>query len=151
GAAGIPVPDGEEESLEPLTRWLVARGRERTAGELAEALGWLAGFERRTIARFSAVDVVLTPALAQTPRPVGWYDADDAEENFAQQVRFTPYTSFVNVAGLPALTVPVHDTDAGLPMGVQLIGRPGGEATLFALAAQLERAARRGRRRPPVW
>ncbi|MFC9917709.1 amidase [Agromyces binzhouensis] len=151
GAAGIPVPDGEEASLEPLTRWLVARGRERTAGELAEALGWLAGFERRTIARFSAVDVVLTPALAQTPRPVGWYDADDAEENFAQQVRFTPYTSFVNVAGLPALTVPVHDTEAGLPMGVQLIGRPGGEATLFALAAQLERAARRGRRRPPVW
>ncbi|GAA1059607.1 amidase [Agromyces bracchium] len=151
GAAGIAVPPGTEDSLEPLTRWLVERGRERTAGELAEALGWLTGFERRTIARFAAFDAVLPPALAMTPRPVGWYDADDAEENFAQQVRFTPYTSFVNVAGLPALTLPVHDTEAGLPMGVQLIGRPGGEATLFALAAQLERAARRGRRRPPVW
>jgi len=151
GAAGIAVPDGADGRLEPLTRWLVDRGRERTAGELAGALGWLAGFERRTIARFAAVDVVLTPALALTPRPVGWYDAEDAEENFAQQVRFTPYTSFVNVAGLPALTLPVHDTEAGLPMGVQLIGRPGGESTLFALAAQLERRARRGRRRPPVW
>ncbi|GAA2040281.1 amidase [Agromyces tropicus] len=151
GAAGIPMPDDEEGALEPLTRWLVGRGRERTAGELAEALGWLAGFERRTIARFAAVDVVLTPALAMTPRPVGWYDPEDAEENFAQQVRFTPFTSFVNVAGLPALTLPVHDTDGGLPIGVQLIGRPGGEATLFAVAAQLERAARRGRRRPPLW
>ena len=66
-------------------------------------------------------------------------------------MRFTPYTSFVNVAGLPALTLPVHDGDDGLPVSVQLICRPGGEATLFALAAQLERAARRGRRHPPVW
>ncbi|WP_353827398.1 amidase [Agromyces sp. SYSU T0242] len=151
GAASIPVPDARHDRLEPLTRWLVERGRERSAAELAGALSWLTGFERRTIARFASVDVVLTPALAMTPRPVGWYDAEDGEENFAQQVRFTPYTSFVNVAGLPALTLPVHDTEAGLPMGVQLIGRPGGEATLFALAAQLERASRRGRRRPPVW
>jgi amidase len=151
GAATIDVPAERHDLLEPLTRWLMGRGRERSAAELAEALSWLAGFERRTIARFAPYDAVLTPALALTPRPVGWYDAEDGEENFAQQVRFTPYTSFVNVAGLPALVLPVHDTTAGLPMGVQLIGRPGGEATLFALAAQLERAARRGRRRPPVW
>lgn len=151
GAATIEVAPEHHERLEPLTRWLIARGRERTAAELAGAQSWLAGFERRTIARFAPFDAVITPALALEPRPVGWYDAEDGEENFAQQVRFTPYTSFVNVAGLPALVLPVHDTVAGLPMGVQLIGRPGGEATLFALAAQLERAARRGRRRPPVW
>ncbi|MFE5672513.1 amidase [Agromyces sp. NPDC056523] len=151
GAATIDVPPERHHLLEPLTRWLMARGRERSAGDLAAALSWLVGFERRTIARFAPFDAVLTPALALTPRPVGWYDAEDGEENFAQQVRFTPYTSFVNVAGLPALVLPVHDTAAGLPMGVQLIGRPGGEAALFAIAAQLERAARRGRRRPPVW
>ncbi|HEX6954333.1 MAG TPA: amidase [Agromyces sp.] len=151
GAATIDVPEERHDRLEPLTRWLMARGRSLTAADLAGALSWLAGFERRTIARFAPFDAVLTPALALEPRPVGWYDAVDGEENFAQQVRFTPYTSFVNVAGLPALTLPVHDTAAGLPMGVQLIGRPGGEATLFALGAQLERAARRGRRRPPVW
>jgi amidase len=151
GAATIDVPDDRRGLLEPLTRWLMERGRRLGAADLADAMTWLAGFERRTIARFAPYDAVLTPALALEPRPVGWYDAEDGEENFAQQVRFTPYTSFVNVAGLPALVLPVHDTEAGLPMGVQLIGRPGGEATLFALAAQLERAARRGRRRPPVW
>ncbi|BDZ53653.1 amidase [Agromyces marinus] len=151
GAATIPVEVGSLDRLEPLTQWLVARGRERTAGELADALAVLSAFERRTIERFAPFDAVLTPALAMTPRPVGWYDPVDAEENFAQQVRFTPFTSFVNVAGLPALTLPVHDTDEGVPVGVQLIGRPGGEAVLFALAAQLERALRRGRRRPPVW
>jgi amidase len=151
GAATIDVTAEQERVLEPLTRWLMGRGRELGAGELATALSWLSGFERRVIRRFAPFDAVLTPALAQPPRPVGWYDAEDGEENFAQQVRFTPYTSFVNVAGLPALTLPVHDGDDGLPVSVQLIGRPGGEATLFALAAQLERVARRGRRHPPVW
>ncbi len=82
---------------------------------------------------------------------MGWYDQEDGELNFAQQVQFTPFTSFVNVAGLPAITVPVDETDAGVPMGVQLIGRPGAEATLFALAAQLERRVRRQRRHPPIW
>jgi amidase len=57
----------------------------------------------------------------------------------------------VNVAGLPAITLPVAVTDAGLPMGVQLIGRPGGERTLLALGAQLERRLHWQRRHPPSW
>jgi amidase len=151
GAATIPV-DGEAEALlEPLTRWLVERGRAVPARQLAEALAWLAGFEERVIRRFSSFDAVLTPALATPPPPVGWYDQQDGERNFAQQVRFTPFTSFVNVSGLPAITVPVEDTAEGLPMGVQLIGRPGGEATLFALGAQLERRVRRRYRHPSIW
>lgn len=151
GAATIPV-DGEAEALlEPLTRWLMLRGRAVPARQLAEALAWLAGFEERVIRRFAAFDAVLTPALALTPPPVGWYDQEDGERNFAQQVQVTPFTSFVNVSGLPAITVPVEETAEGVPMGVQLIGRPGGEATVFALAAQLERRVRRGHRHPPNW
>ncbi|MBM7831172.1 amidase [Agromyces cerinus] len=151
GAATIPV-DGEPEALlEPLTQWLLARGRALPARQLAEALAWLTGFEERVIRRFASYDAVLTPALALTPRPVGWYDPDDGEHNFAQQVQFTPFTSFVNVSGLPAITVPVSETANGVPMGVQLIGRPGGEATLFAIAAQLERRVGRSRRHPELW
>lgn len=151
GAATIEV-DGEREALlEPLTRWLMLRGRSVPARQLAEALEWLAEFEERVIRRFAAFDAVLTPALALTPPPVGWYDQEDGERNFAQQVQVTPFTSFVNVSGLPAITVPVDETEDGVPMGVQLIGRPGGEVTLFALAAQLERRVRRGHRHPPVW
>ena len=75
GAATIPV-DGEAEALlEPLTRWLLERGRAVPARQLAEALAWLAGFEERVIRRFAPFDAVLTPALALTPPPVGWYDA----------------------------------------------------------------------------
>jgi amidase len=151
GAAGIPVDDADTDQLEPLTRWLLARGRELGARELDEALTWLTGFERRTIGRFAPYDAVLTPSVAMTPRPIGWYDAEDGERNFEQQVQYTPYTSMVNVSGLPAITLPVSVTREGLPMGVQLIGRPGGEHVLLALGAQLERRLSWQRRHPPQW
>jgi amidase len=66
-------------------------------------------------------------------------------------VQYTPFTSFVNVAGLPAIVLPVSMTADGLPMGVQLIGRPGGEHVLLALGAQLERRLRWQERHPPAW
>ena len=151
GAASIPVEGDDVARLEPLTSWLVRRGREVTARELVEALAWLAGFERRLITAFAPYDAVLTPALAMTPRQLGWYDAEDGERNFAQQVRYTPYTSMANVAGLPAIALPVAVTADGLPMGVQLIGRPGGEHVLLSIGAQLERRLHWERRHPSQW
>ncbi|MFF1530841.1 amidase [Cellulomonas sp. NPDC058312] len=158
GAAAVPFDDPERLGLlEPLTRWLVERGRAVPARALVEAVGALAAFERTMVARVSRYDAVLLPGMAMTPRPLGWYDAADPERNFAQQCEYTPYTSMINVCGLPAIAVPVHWTDpddaapAGLPMGVQLVGRPGGEHTLLALAAQLEDRLRWADRRPPVW
>ena len=151
GAAGIPAEGEQLDLLEPLTRWLVGRGRALSARQLAEALGLLAAFERSIIRQFAHVDAVLMPAMALTPRPIGWYDAVDAERNFEQQVQYTPFTSFANVSGLPAITLPVHMTERGLPMGVQLIGRPGGENVLLAIGAQLERRLQWHRRHPPMW
>jgi amidase len=151
GAANIPAEGEQLELLEPLTRWLVERGRQLGARQLGEALVTLTQFERSIIRQFAHVDAVLTPALAMTPRPVGWYDAVDPERNFEQQVQYTPYTSFANVSGLPAISLPVSVTDGGLPMGVQLIGRPGGEHTLLAIGAQLERRFAWQRRHPPQW
>lgn len=151
GAARIPCEGEALSLLEPLTSWLVKRGRSISARELVDALATLTAYERSFIRQLALFDAVLTPALALTPRPLGWYDADDPENNFAQQVQYTPFTSMVNVTGLPAIVIPILVTDQGLPMGVQLIGRPGGERTLFALASQLERRVRWDRWRPPVW
>jgi amidase len=151
GAAMVPVEGEQLERLEPLTRWLVERGRAMPARELAVALQQLSRFERSVIRQFASFDAVLTPALAMTPRPLGWYDAQDAERNFAQQVQYTPWTSFANVSGLPAIALPVLQTEAGLPMGVQLIGRPGREDVLLAIGAQLERRLRWQDRHPPQW
>ncbi len=157
GASRIPARREDELALlEPLTRWLVEQGRALPTESLVEALDWLSGFERRLITQLSRFDAVLTPAVAMTPRPLGWFDAVDADRNFTQQVQYTPFTSLVNVAGLPAITLPVGLTPASsdhpaLPMGVQLIGRPGGEATLLALGAQLERSLGTARIHPPQW
>ncbi|GAB3615953.1 amidase [Okibacterium endophyticum] len=138
-AATIPIADDRIDELEPLTARLVREGRTMTAVQLAEALRSFAAFERRVIAQFAPFDAVLMPTLAQPPRPIGSYDRDDPEVNFRQQVQYSPLTSFVNVAGLPAVTLPVSVTAEGLPMGVQLVGRPGGEAPLLSIGAQLER------------
>ncbi|AYG04355.1 amidase [Gryllotalpicola protaetiae] len=157
GAAAVPFVDEGFELDGPLMQWLVREGRALSAPELHSALVALRAFERRFIARLAPFDAVLTPTLAMTPRPNGWWDQADMAHNFEQQCQYTPFTSMVNVSGLPAISVPVHQTEAtpdapvGLPMGVQLIGRPGGERTLLALAAQLERKFRWRFRRPPVW
>ncbi len=149
-AARIPLSDTDMALVEPLTAWLVREGRELPALELLGGLTAARAFERRTIADFSGFDVVLTPALAQSPRPVGWYAGHDPERTFAMQVEYAPYSSFVNVAGLPALTLPVTTDATGHPVSVQLVGRPGGEATLLSLGAELE--ARRGPLpHPPSW
>ncbi len=150
GAASIPAEGKEQEQLlEPLTRWLMLRGRALSARELADALAALSAYERSFIRQLSRFDAVLTPALAMTPRPIGWYDQVDGERNFAQQVQYTPFTSMINVTGLPAIVLPADQTADGLPMGVQLIGRPGGEATLLALGAQLEHRLLWQHRIPP--
>ncbi len=151
GAATIPAEGEALTLLEPLTQWLVERGRELTARQLADALLALTMFERSVIRQFAPYDAVLTPALAMTPRPIGWYDQTDPEQNFTQQVQYTPFTSFLNASGLPAIALPVSVTAAGIPMGVQLIGRPGGEHVLLALGAQLERRLRWQDRHPPAY
>ncbi|MGN6125388.1 MAG: amidase [Humibacter sp.] len=151
GASRLPAEGKALELLEPLTRWLVEQGRATSAGQLSEALSALTTFERSLIRQLSSFDAVLTPALALGPRPIGWWDQSDAEHNFAQQVQYTPFTSMVNVSGLPAIVLPVAQASDGLPRGVQLIGRPGGEAVLLALGAQLQRRLRWQDRHPEIW
>jgi amidase len=156
-AARLPdVPGLDLDQLEPLTAWLVDRGRALSGVQVLEAMAGLDVFSSALITAFDGYDAVLTPTLAMPPRPIGWY-SEDPEENFADQCRYSPWTSMCNVAGLPAISLPVSVTGpdtpegAGLPMGVQLIGRPGGERTLLAIGAQLERRIHWQRRHPPGW
>ena len=148
GAAALPLDDAALELVEPLTAWLVRTGRELPVAELSRGLALLADFEQRTIAAYRDFDAVLTPALAMPPRPLGWYDPHDGERNFAQQVQYTPFTSYLNVAGLPAISMPVAQDP--LPVGVQAIGRRGRELDLLRLAAWLERETGWAERVPPT-
>ncbi|MFJ4209467.1 amidase [Paenarthrobacter sp. NPDC089675] len=142
-----------EALLTPLTRTFRRRAQQRSAAKLNEALGFLRQFQQDTIAQYSQWDVILTPTLAQTPRPIGWFTggghsteqwpgewAGDADEDYKRQCEYAPWSSMVNVCGLPAVSVPVHTTEGGLPMGIQLIGSMGSELRLLQLAAVLEAA-----------
>lgn len=140
-AARMRLTDAELELVEPITAWLVREGRRLSGAQVLDAFAAAAVFERETISAFAPFDAVLTPALALPPQPIGWFDANDAARNFSQQVQYAPYSSFVNVAGLPAIVVPVMVDASGHPVSVQLIGRPGGESVIIALASRLEEQA----------
>jgi len=147
----LEVPQNRRDQLEPLTRHLVETGARLPARTLAGALVALARYETQVIEQFSRFDLVLTPGLATLPPPIGFYDRVDPERNFRQQVEVTPFSSFVNVSGLPALALPVMATPEGIPIGVQLIGAPGGDATVLALGAQLEAELGWVGHRPILW
>jgi amidase len=151
-AAGVPCPPEREHLLRPLTRWLRERGQATSAPEFTGALGALQMASRQGLAGLAAYDAVLTPTLAQPPAPVGGLrdDADPARD-FANQAAFTPFTAVANVTGQPAISLPLHWTDDGLPIGVMLAGRQYDEATLLALGAQLEAARPWHDRHPACW
>lgn len=139
-AATLPVADAElDELLEPFTAWMVREGRAMGAREALGGYQAAGRFESETIEAFEAFDAVLTPALAMEPQAIGW-NADGASpmENFARQCQYAPHTSFVNVSGLPAITIPAPAAPGERPWSVQLVGRPGGEARILQLAARLE-------------
>ena len=139
--------------LEPINRVLAEDARETPSPEHAIAIAQLQTLSRRIVAFWDEADVVLTPTLAMRPVPIGWTYEDtdgDARLAFARQTLFTPFTPLVNVTGQPAMSLPLHWSADGLPVGVQLIGRPFAEAMLIRLAAQLEQARPWAHRRPPV-
>ena len=82
-------------------------------------------------------DVVLTPGLAALPPHIGSFLAMSPTDDYRAQCEWTPFTSMVNVSGLPAIAVPILTVENGLTMGAQLIGRAGSEHQLLQLAAQL--------------
>jgi amidase len=147
----VPIAPGQEDLLLPLTSYLRGRGLAVAAPELFFAQAYLQAVTRPAMAALNAYDAVLTPTLALPPRPVGWFDEVEPAENFERQKRFTPFTAPYNVSGQPAVSVPLHWTDEGLPIGVMLAGRMGDEGTLISLSAQLEQARPWKDRHPRIW
>ena len=146
------APPGTEDRLRPLTRWLQARGRAVSGPDFGLAVGEVRRIAAGALRALAPYDAVLTPTLAQPPLRIGVIrdDADPARD-FARQKAFTPWTSAWNLTGMPAVSLPLHMTLEGLPVGVMLAGRPTEEHVLLALSAQVEAAAPWGDRTPPFW
>ena len=159
--------------LEPTTAALVRLAAAFTADDLALALRELQ-WQTRLYARWlQSYDVFLTPTLAEPPFKIGKYQPSGADkfgiqalnrlplagiakrsgliEKMAQDIfRFIPNTPVTNVTGDPAISLPLHWNDAGLPVGMMFAGQFGDETTLLQLARQLEQAMPWAERRPPV-
>jgi amidase len=147
-----------------LGTWMLAKlGEAQSAADAAGALADMQLFSRRWLGWSAAFDVLLTPTVGVPPLPVGAYKLSALQrqgvkllaalpaaallsqrakliEAFGQVFEAAPYTMVANVTGQPSLSLPLHWTADGLPMGLLFTARLADEATLFRLAGQLEQA-----------
>ncbi|WP_413172824.1 amidase [Anabaena azotica] len=132
-AAGIPP-----EALQPLNRWLLARTG--SVAEYLQALAQLQIVSRSIVAFFDTVDVLVLPVYLHSPIRVGEWENLSPEETFQNIINWVAPCPVANATGLPAIAIPVGFDSNGLPISVQLVGKPAAESTIISLAAQLEAA-----------
>ena len=143
----------EPGDVEPLTWAVASRGRDIAATHLLASLEYVHAFGRRLATWWSGgFDLLLTPTTAQPPPALGHLSstADEPFRGFMRAAPFGAYTSAFNLSGQPAISLPLHWTPDGLPVGAQLVAATGGEDLLLQVAAQLEDAAPWRDRRPPL-
>lgn len=142
----------EQDELEPLT-WAGFKNGSKLTG--AQAMwGWqqLRLMNRQVLSVFEEVDVYLCPVLGQLQPEIGFLGPDqEARELNKRQGQVFPFTPPFNFTGQPSLSLPLWQSGNGLPIGMMFTGRYADEATLFRLAAQLEKELPWSGRKPKVW
>jgi amidase len=141
------------EQLEPLSRQMYDMSLQLSATDYLGALDWLYDYSREIVAMWEGFDVLVTPTLAKPPIEIGALAPAEGEQPvqmLMNSAEFVPFTPVWNVTGQPAISLPLYQSDAGLPIGVQFVGPPAGEELLISLAAQLEAAQPWADRRPAL-
>jgi amidase len=140
------------EDMEPMSWAIFSMITKLGTLEQQAAVVRLQAYARRLVAWLSQYDALLTPALAERPLLHGTLDtaAENPMSTFTRSGLFTPFTPVFNATGQPGISVPLYEGEDGLPLGVQLVGRPAGEEQLLALAGQLEEAQPWAARRPQL-
>jgi amidase/6-aminohexanoate-cyclic-dimer hydrolase len=141
-----------DKDVEPVTWAMAQQGRNISSAAYSRAISAThqIGF---ALAKFhQTYDVIINPTLGKPPVPLGVLSLSpkDMREFTKEIAEFTPFTAVYNVTGQPSMSVPLHWTPDGLPVGVMFSARFGDEATLFRLAAQLEKAKPWAGRRPKI-
>jgi amidase len=138
--------------VEPMSWAIYSMVQKLNATQGLGAAVQLQAFARQLTTFLAPYDALLTPALAERPLPLGTLDtaAPDPMSTFTRSGLFTPFTPVFNASGQPGISLPLFQGEDGLPLGVQLVGRPAGEAALLGIAAQLEEAQPWTGRRAPV-
>jgi len=146
---GIPP-----EILQPMNQWLLDRANAVNSGQYLQAVAQMQIVARRLVAFFERYDALVLPVYLHPPIAIGQW-ADLSPEAILQNVInwVAPCPPF-NATGQPAIALPMGfdavNVQQGLPLGVQIIGRPGADSTLLALAAQIEAAKPWHQQRPAI-
>jgi amidase len=139
------------DDVEPLTWTLADMGRSLTALQLLDAYHAVNEFTVAMAAWWEDHDLLLTPTLGEVPVPLGtFHTPEEPILGYIRAATFVPFTPPFNVTGQPAISLPLHWNDAGLPIGSQLVAAYGREDLLLRVAAQCEQARPWAQRRPPV-
>jgi amidase len=126
--------------LEPFTRSLIEAAAASADG-LSQARIAFQDATQRYLEATAGYDVVLTPTLGVPPWPIGWLSPVLEREELIQRTeRAVGYTPIQTIAGCPAMSVPLHWTARGIPIGSHFAAAPGREDVLFGLAYELESA-----------
>ena len=140
------------DQFERITWMFFEAGVKSTAADYARAVTVLHRTGRLVAGFLQRYDLLLTPTMPRPPERLGVFDMDTPDPDaYAKAVGlFTSFTAPFNASGNPAISVPLHWSAQGLPIGMQLVARYGDEATLLRVAAQLEQARPWAQRRPTV-
>ncbi len=146
---GVPI---EEDDLEPATVALAEIGRSVTAVAYLEAQEHLQAWSRRVCRWWEDHDLLVLPTLPEPPPMLGEFGgtAEDPMAGASRSAPFVVFTAPFNITGQPVISLPMHWTEGGLPVGVQLVAAYGREDLLLRVAAQLEQAQPWAQRLPPV-
>ena len=136
--------------IEPHTLYFAQLGRQLTGEDYARSMQVIHQAGRALATFHERFDIMIAPVLVSPPIPIGWldtcgYNAAEFNERFLQ---FWGYTNLQNATGQPAISLPLHWSADGLPVGVQFVGPVGSELLLLQLARQLEEAQPWFDRRP---
>ena len=140
------------EMVEPLSREMAEAARSMNAVDAFGALTRLRAYSRSVVGWWADHDVLVSPTLAQPPLELGSLEPEPGKPAMevltGRAAAFVPFTPPLNATGQPAISLPLHQSADGLPIGVQLVGPPSGEELLLSVASQLEQAAPWAGRRP---
>jgi amidase len=142
------------EDVEPLTWALADEGNRRSAGKYLSAVSLHQLITRAIAGIFeSGVDLLVTPTTGEPAPPLGTYDdsGPDPMAPIYRGAKTAAFTALFNATGQPALSLPLHWTEDGLPVGVQLVASYGSEDLLIRVASQLEQAQPWRERTPPLF
>ncbi len=142
-----------EKDFEGFTWSIYQQGKQLTAPQYLLAIAMLQRISRQIATFHQTYDCWLTTTLGAPPLALGTVDVNERDimKGFAPLVDYVPFTPIQNATGQPAISLPLHWTRDGLPVGVMFAGRFGDEATLLRLAGQLEQARPWQHRHPPIW